>query len=49
MSYESNKAPAAKIIACALIAVAAVSAIFGGFYTVDEKERAVLLRNGALL
>lgn len=30
-------------------AVAILSVILGGFYTVDEKERGVLLRNGALV
>lgn len=46
---NSNKAPVGKLIGGALGIIAVFSVAFGGFYTVDEKERAVLLRNGALV
>jgi len=37
------------IIAAAIIGVIAIAAIFGSWYTVDQTERAVLLRNGAVI
>ena len=37
------------IIAAAIIGVIAIGAIFGSWYTVDQTERAVLLRNGAVI
>jgi len=37
------------IIAAAVIGVIAIGAIFGSWYTVDQTERAVLLRNGAVI
>jgi regulator of protease activity HflC (stomatin/prohibitin superfamily) len=46
---NSNQAPMGKIVLWGLGLVFVVSMALGGFYTVDEKERAVLLRNGALV
>ncbi|HBO2935325.1 TPA: prohibitin family protein [Pseudomonas aeruginosa] len=46
---NSNQAPVGKIVLWGLGLVFVVSMALGGFYTVDEKERAVLLRNGALV
>jgi len=37
------------IIVAAVIGVIAIAAIFGSWYTVDQTERAVLLRNGAVI
>src|SRR4030081_2054713 len=37
------------IIAAAIIGLVAIAAIFGSWYTVDQTERAVLLRNGAVV
>src|SRR5450631_659689 len=37
------------IIAAAVVGVIAISAVFGSWYTVDQTERAVLLRNGAVV
>jgi regulator of protease activity HflC (stomatin/prohibitin superfamily) len=37
------------IFAAAVIGVIAIAAIFGSWYTVDQTERAVLLRNGAVI
>jgi regulator of protease activity HflC (stomatin/prohibitin superfamily) len=37
------------IIAAAVIGVVAIGAIFGSWYTVDQTERGVLLRNGAVI
>src|SRR4029077_4520080 len=37
------------IAAAAVIGVLAIAAIFGSWYTVDQTERAVLLRNGAVI
>ncbi len=37
------------IIAAAVIGVIAIGAIFGSWYTVDQTERGVLLRNGAVV
>lgn len=52
MSYETftvkPRIPA-KAVAIGIGAVALMATIFSGFYTVDEKERGVLLRNGALV
>ncbi|WP_121498414.1 prohibitin family protein [Pseudomonas aeruginosa] len=46
---NSNQAPVGKLVLWGLGLVFVVSMALGGFYTVDEKERAVLLRNGALV
>ncbi|EIU1491872.1 prohibitin family protein [Pseudomonas aeruginosa] len=52
MSYETftvkPRIPA-KAVAIGIGAVALLATIISGFYTVDEKERGVLLRNGALV
>ena len=37
------------IIAAAIVGLLATAAIFGSWYTVDQTERAVLLRNGAVV
>ena len=37
------------IIAAAVIGVLAIVLVFGSWYTVDQTERAVLLRNGAVV
>lgn len=47
-SYNYNQ-PIGKFICGGLAAIALITAAVGSFYTVDEKERAVLLRNGALV
>lgn len=46
---NSNQAPVGKLVLWGLGLVFVISMALGGFYTVDEKERAVLLRNGALV
>ncbi|HEJ4408055.1 TPA: prohibitin family protein [Pseudomonas aeruginosa] len=46
---NSNQAPVGKLVLWGLGLVFVISMALGGFYTVDEKERAVLLRNGALI
>lgn len=46
---NSNQAPVGKLVRWGLGLVFVISMVLGGFYTVDEKERAVLLRNGALV
>ncbi|HBP6379322.1 TPA: prohibitin family protein [Pseudomonas aeruginosa] len=46
---NSNEAPVGKLVLWGLGLVFVISMALGGFYTVDEKERAVLLRNGALV
>jgi regulator of protease activity HflC (stomatin/prohibitin superfamily) len=46
---NSNQAPVGKLVLWGFGLVFVISMALGGFYTVDEKERAVLLRNGALV
>lgn len=46
---NSNQTPWGRLVLLGLGLVFVVSMALGGFYTVDEKERAVLLRNGALV
>ncbi len=46
---NSNQAPVGKLVLWGLGLVFVISMALGGFYTVDEKERAVLPRNGALV
>ena len=46
---NSNQAPVGKLVLWGLGLVFVISMALGGFYTVDEKERAVLHRNGALV
>ena len=46
---KSNQAPVGKLVLWGLGLVFVIFMALGGFYTVDEKERAVLLRNGALV
>jgi len=44
-----NDLKIAKIVVGAIIAIVLISVIFGSFYTVDQAERGVLLRNGAMV